>query len=80
MQESFYSDVPMHPFRMVNLNCVMHVYVCLLMFSCIIIFIIFIIIIIILVLILSCGANLASKKIHKHMPLEKLQVKCPPHD
>ena len=28
----FYSDVPKHPFRIVNLNCVMHVYVCLLVF------------------------------------------------
>ena len=37
MQEPFYSDVPKHPFRIVNLNCVMHVYVCLLVFSCIII-------------------------------------------
>ena len=36
MQEPFYSDVPKHPFRIVNLNCVMHVYVCLLVFSCII--------------------------------------------
>ena len=39
MQEPFYSDVPKHPFRIVNLNCVMHVYVCLLVFSCIIIII-----------------------------------------
>ena len=43
MQESFYSDVPKHPFRIVNLYCVMHVYVCLLVFSCIIISIIIII-------------------------------------
>ena len=44
MQEPFYSDVPKHPFRIVNLNCVMHVYVCLLVFSCIIISILIIII------------------------------------
>ena len=37
MQEPFYSDVPKQPFRIVNLNCVMHVYVCLLVFSCTII-------------------------------------------
>ena len=38
MQEPFYSDVPKHPFRIVNLNCVMHVYV-----SCFLVYIIIII-------------------------------------
>ena len=66
MLEPFYSDVPKHPFRIVNLNCVMHVYVCLLVFSCIIIIEIGLILVYIIIIIMCIYSLKYMHYIHKH--------------